>query len=155
MVLAAGAAAPDFALSDQYGSETVLSDLLRDGPVALAFVPFAFSRICTSEFAELSAHLDLFAGRSVQLVGITVDSVWTLRAWAEQEGFSFPILSDFWPHGEVARAYGALVERTGAAARATVVVGRDGRVAASFSSDAVEARPLAAYRKAVSALPLA
>ncbi|MEV8339251.1 redoxin domain-containing protein [Leucobacter sp. NPDC077196] len=153
MVLAKGAPAPDFTLSDQFGAEVALSELLLDGPVALVFVPFAFSRICTSEFAELSASLGLFAEHSVRLIGVTVDSVWTLRAWAEQEGFEFPILSDFWPHGDVSRAYDAFVERTGAAARATVVVGRDGRVAASFQSAAGEARSLAAYHDALLALP--
>lgn len=152
MVLAAGHAAPDFTLSDQYGAEIVLSELLQDGPVVLVFVPFAFSRICTMEFGELSGHLSLFEECSVRLLGVTVDSEWTLRAWSDQDRFDFPILSDFWPHGEVARAYDAFIERTGAAARATVVIAQDGRIAASFVSDPGEARSLEAYREALSAL---
>ncbi len=152
MVLAAGALAPDFTLSDQFGAEVALSELLLDGPVALVFVPFAFSRICTAEFAELSASQGLFAEHSVRLIGVTVDSVWTLRAWAEHERFEFPILSDFWPHGAVSRAYGAFVERTGAASRASVLIGRDGLVAASFESPVGEARPLADYGDALRVL---
>lgn len=152
MVLAPGAPAPDFTLSDQYGAEVSLSELLQAGPVALVFVPFAFSRICTAEFAELSASQNLFAEHAVQLIGITVDSVWTLRAWAEQEGFDFPILSDFWPHGDVSRACGAFVDRTGAASRSSIVIGRDGVVAASFESPGGEARSLADYRAALQAL---
>ena len=153
MVLAVGTAAPDFTLSDQFGAEVELSELLREGSVALVFVPFAFSRICTTEFGELSAHRRLFEERGVRLLGVTVDSVWTLRAWADQENFGFPILSDFWPHGDVARAYDAFVERTGAAARATFVIAQDGRIAASFASNPGEARALDAYREAIDAVP--
>ena len=152
LVLAVGEVAPEFTLSDQHGEELVLTEMLVDGPVALVFVPFAFSRICTGEFAELGDELAKFESHGVRLLGVSVDSVWTLRAWADQEGFDFSILSDFWPHGETARAYGAFVERTGAAARATVIIDQDRRVAASFETPVGEPRALSAYREALAEL---
>ena len=152
MVLPVGATAPDFLLSDQHGEELSLHELLEAGPVCLVFVPFAFSRICTGEFAELSTHEERFATRGVRLIGVSVDSVWALRAWADDEGFSFSILSDFWPHGSVARAYDAFVDETGAAARASLLIGVDRRVAWTAETPRGEGRPLAGYLAALDGL---
>ena len=152
MVLEIGAEAPEFTLSDQHGEELTLSELVAEGPVALVFFPLAFSGICTGELCELRDNLAAFEDASVRLLGISVDSVHALRAWAEQEGYTFSILSDFWPHGGVAREYGAFVEEAGIATRATFVIGPDRRVLASFETAPGEARDFGAYREALSAL---
>lgn len=149
MVLEVGAQAPDFTLSDQHGEELTLSELVAEGPVALVFFPLAFSGICTGELCELRDNLAIFADSKVRLLGISVDSVWALKAWADQEGYEFSILSDFWPHGQVAKEYGVFVEEAGIATRATLVVGEDRRVLASFETAPGEARDFASYRTAL------
>lgn len=152
MILPSGAQAPDFTLPDQHGAPTSLAALTAPSPVALVFFPLAFSGICHGELCELRDHLPLFQDAAVQLVGVSVDSKFALRAWGEQEGFGFPLLADFWPHGEVARAFGAFREDAGTASRATFVIDRERRVRASFASAPGEPRPLAAYREAIAAL---
>lgn len=86
MVLAVGVEAPDFTLSDQHGEELTLSELVEEGPVALVFFPHAFTGICTGELCELRDNLALFDDGEVRLLGVSVDPVPALRAWAEQEG---------------------------------------------------------------------
>lgn len=152
MVIAPGTQAPDFTLSDQNGTELTLSELVADAPVALVFFPFAFSGICQGELCELRDNIAIFDDAKVRLVGISIDSVFTLKAWADQEGFEFSILSDFWPHGAVAQEYGVFIEEAGIATRATVLIGRDGVVAASFATAPGEARDLGAYREALQQL---
>ncbi|PRI12181.1 peroxiredoxin [Leucobacter massiliensis] len=152
MVLEVGAQAPDFTLSDQHGEELTLSELVAEGPVALVFFPLAFSGICTGELCELRDNLSVFSDSKVRLLGISVDSVPALQAWAQQEGYEFSILSDFWPHGAVAQAYGAFVEERGIATRATLVIGEDRRVLASFETEPGQARDFGAYREALAAI---
>ncbi len=152
MVLQAGAVAPDFTLSDQNGEELTLSELVSESPVALVFFPLAFSGLCTGELCELRDNLAIFDDAKVRLVGVSVDSVFALKAWASQEGYEFSILSDFWPHGAVAREYGAFVEERGIATRATVIVGEGLKVLASFETSPGEPRDFAAYREVVAAL---
>ena len=152
MVLEVGAVAPDFTLSDQHGEELTLSELVAEGPVALVFFPLAFSGICTGELCELRDNLQIFADSKVRLVGISVDSVWALKAWSEAEGYEFSILSDFWPHGGVAKDYGVFIEERGIATRATLVIGEDRKVLASFETAPGEARDFAAYREAIAAI---
>ena len=152
MVIHVGQIAPDFTLSDQHGQEVTLSELVAEKPVALVFFPLAFSGICTGELCELRDNLAVFEDANVRLLGISVDSVHALRVWAEQEGYEFSILSDFWPHGAVAKQYGAFVEERGIATRATVIIGEDRRVLAAFETSPGEARDFSAYREAVAAL---
>ena len=152
MVLQVGAIAPDFTLSDQYGEELTLSELVTEGPVALVFFPLAFSGKCTGELCELRDNIALFADSKVRLLGVSVDSVHALRAWATQEDYEFSILSDFWPHGEVARNFDAFVEARGIATRATVIVGAGRQVLASFETSPGEARDFALYQQAIAEL---
>ena len=123
--------------------------------VALVFFPLAFSRTCAGELRELQNNAALFADAGVAVHGVSVDSKHTLRAWADAEGWAIPLLSDFWPHGEVARSYGAFRPDTGVASRTTVLLCDDGIVRSVFSSPPTEPRPLAAYREALAALRLA
>ncbi len=152
MVIQAGEIAPDFTLSDQNGEELTLSELVAERPVALVFFPLAFSGRCTGELCELRDNISTFSDARVRLLGISVDSVHSLRAWATQEDYEFSILSDFWPHGGVAREYGAFVEELGFATRATVLIGEGRKVLASFETSPGESRDFAAYRDALSAV---
>ncbi|PII81576.1 peroxiredoxin [Leucobacter sp. OLJS4] len=152
MVLEVGAIAPDFTLSDQHGEELNLTELVAEGPVALVFFPLAFSGICTGELCALRDNLSIFDDSRVRLVGISVDSVYALKAWAEQEKYEFSILSDFWPHGAVAQQFGAFVEEAGIATRATIVIGEGRKVLASFETSPGEARDFGAYREAIEGL---
>ena len=151
-MLQVGAEAPDFTLSDQHGEELTLSELVAEGPVALVFFPLAFSGICTGELCELRDNLAVFNDSKVRLVGISVDSVFTLQAWAKSEGYEFSLLSDFWPHGAVAKDYGVFVEDGGIATRATLIIGSDRKVLASFETEPGQARDFGAYREALEAI---
>lgn len=152
MVLAAGTIAPDFRLTSALGEEVSLSESLQRGPVALVFFPLAFSGICQGELCELRDNIAMFEQSGVQLMGISVDSKFALRAWGDEQGYSFPLLSDFWPHGAVAQSYDAWVPERGIANRATVLIGTDGIIQASFVTEPGQPRPLEAYREAVAAL---
>lgn len=152
MVLEVGAIAPDFTLSDQHGEELTLSELVAEGPVALVFFPLAFSGICTGELCELRDNLQVFDDSKVRLVGVSVDSVFALKAWAQAEGYEFSILSDFWPHGAVSKEYGVFIEERGIATRATLVIGEGRTVLASFETAPGEARDFGAYREAIAAI---
>ena len=147
----AGAGVPDFCLPNQFG-EDVRLDGLRGAGVVLVFFPFAFSQVCRSELAELQAERALFDDAGVRLLAISCDSKYTLRAWAEQEGFGFDLLSDFWPHGEAARAFGAFDARRGLAERASFVIDGGGTLRTCIRSGPGEARPLEQYRTALEEL---
>jgi mycoredoxin-dependent peroxiredoxin len=152
MSLQIGAPAPDFALRDQHGRTVRLTDFAGAQHVALVFYPFAFSGICTGELCELRDNIDVFVEKDVQLVGVSCDPVHAQRAWAEAEKYEFPLLSDFWPHGDVAKAYGVFNETTGFAIRGTFLVDTAGLLRWSIVNGPGEARPLSAYREAVAAL---
>lgn len=147
-----GEIAPDFTLSDQHGEELTLSELVTVSPVALVFYPLAFSGVCHGELCELRDNIAMFDDAKVRLLAVSVDSVYALRAWAEQEGYSFSLLSDFWPHGHVSKQYGAFIEERGIAARATILIGADRKVIASFETAPGQARDLSAYREALASL---
>ncbi len=102
-VPAVGEAAPDFELLNQFGEPVRLSDL-RGRNVVLVFFPFAFSGICTGELCEIRDNLALFEDADAVVLGISVDSKFAQRAYAEKEGYAFDLLADFWPHGAVAEA---------------------------------------------------
>jgi len=144
--------APDFELPNQFGQHIRLSDFRGRKPVALIFFPLAFSSTCTSELCELRDNHALFADGGVELIGISVDSKATLRAYAEHEGYEFTLLADFWPHGAVAKEYGVFLEAKGFANRASFLIDTAGIIRASFVTAPGEARSLEAYRTALDAL---
>ena len=151
-MLAIGAQAPGFVLPDQHGRARRLSDLKGSGGAVVVFLPLAFSRTCTAELGELRDNAEVFAAAGLQVVGVTVDSKHVLRAWAEELAVGFPLLSDFWPHGAVTRAFEAFREDVGYPARATYILDADGMVRSAFTSPPGEARPIAAYQEALAAL---
>ncbi|KRC51032.1 peroxiredoxin [Leifsonia sp. Root227] len=146
--------APDFELVDQYGQTVRLSDFRGTKAVALVFFPLAFSGTCTGELCALRDNLNLFKDHAVELIGISVDSKYTLRAWAEQEGYDFTLLADFWPHGEISKEYGVFLQEKGFANRATFVIDESGIIRASFITAPGEARSIEAYKAALELLPL-
>ena len=151
MTIAIGDTAPDFELRDQNGTAVRLSEH-RGKPVLVMFVPFAFTGICTGEVCEMrDASADLTAD-GVTVLGITCDSMFSLKEWAAAQGVTYPMLSDFWPHGEVARAYGVFNEERGCALRATFLVDADGVVRWSVVNQLGDARSVADYRAALASL---
>ena len=151
MTLRPGDPAPDFTLQDTHGTPVHLADL-RGEPVLLVFYPFAFSGICTGELCELRDNIEDFEAAGVRLLAISTDPVFALKAWQQAEGFGFDLLSDFWPHGEVARAYGVLDEENGHALRGTFLVDADGVIRWSVVNGRGQRRDLEAYRAALSSL---
>jgi len=149
--LSVGDVAPDFSLPDTHGTPVTLSGL-RGGPVAVVFVPFAFSGTCTGELCDLRDNLEAFQDAGVHLVVVSCDPMFSLRAWAAAEGFAFDLLSDFWPHGEVAKAFGVFDEERGRANRGSFLVDGDGVVRWTVVNPAGQARPIAAYREAIESL---
>jgi mycoredoxin-dependent peroxiredoxin len=147
-----GETAPDFELKDQHGQLVHLSDFKGKQAVVLVFYPFAFSGTCTGELCEIRDNLAVFTDADVQVVGISCDPMHSQRAFAESEGYEFPLLSDFWPHGAVAQAYGVFIDRVGMATRGTFLVDVEGVLRWSVVNGPGEARPLAAYREAIAAL---
>jgi peroxiredoxin len=141
--------APDFELPNQYGERIRLSQFQGKKPVALVFFPLAFSGVCTSELCALEDNISLFKDANVELIGISVDSKATLRAWAEKEGYDFTLVADFWPHGDVAKDYGVFLEEKGFANRATFLIDQNRIIRASFITAPGEARSIAAYRAAL------
>jgi peroxiredoxin len=144
--------APDFELVSQHGTPVRLSDFRGTSAVALVFFPLAFSGTCTGELCELRDNLGLFKAQGVELIGVSVDSKHALRVWSEQEGYDFTLLSDFWPHGQIAREYGVFLDDKGFANRATFLIDVDGIIRASFITAPGEARSLDAYRAALGEL---
>lgn len=146
-----GDLAPDLTLPDVHGTPVTLSGL-RGVPVALVFFPFAFSRLCHGELCELRDSIEDFESVGVRLMAVSCDPVFSLRAWGEQEGFGFDLLSDFWPHGAAAQAYGVFDDETGIAVRGSFLIDPDGVVRWSVVNPRGQARDIGAYRAALAAL---
>lgn len=149
---ALGDHAPAFALPDQHGATLQLADAVRERSVLLVFFPFAFSRVCTGELDAIAADLSAYQSPEVQVVGISCDPMFTLRAWSEQQRYAFPLLSDFWPHGAAARAYGVLDTNRGMAGRGTFLVDRAGTIRYTAFGAVGAARDLTGALAAVAAL---
>ena len=152
MALTVGDPAPDFELRDQHGQSVRLSASRGAEAVLVVFYPWAFSGVCGGELRDLQEHRDDVLGDDVALLTISTDPMYALRAFADQEGFTFPMLSDFWPHGAVATAYGVFSEEVGIALRGSFLVDRDGVVRWSVVNGIPDARDLDDYRNAVAAL---
>lgn len=146
-----GDPAPEVLLPDAFGTPVSLVGL-RGTPVALVFFPFAFSALCTGEARELRDNVEDFEAAGVRLLGISCDQRHALRAWAEQEGFGFDLLSDFWPHGSAARSYGVFDDSSGMAVRGSFLIDADGIIRWQVVNAPGHAREIDAYRAALAAL---
>jgi peroxiredoxin len=140
--LALGEPAPDFTLRDQFGQDVTLSSYRGSKAVAIFFFPYAFSGVCTGEMAGIRDRLAEFLTFDTEVLGVSCDPVYSLRAFADQDGLNFPLLSDFWPHGEVARAYDVFDEKKGCARRSSYVVDKGGVLRWSVHNAMPEGRDL-------------
>ncbi|MGA5793141.1 peroxiredoxin [Streptomyces cellulosae] len=152
MTIPVGAQAPDFELKDNHGAPVCLSDFRGRKNVVLLFYPFAFTGVCTGELSEIRDRLEQFSERDAEVLAVSNDSIHTLRVFGEQEDLPFPLLSDFWPHGDVSRAYGVFDEDKGCAVRGTFVIDRQGVVRATVSSAMADARDPGEYLAALDTL---
>ena len=132
-----GSPAPDFTLPDQDGNKVSLSDY-RGRTVVLVFYPADFSRVCTDQLSVYQEVLPQFEEAGARLVGISVDGAFCHKAFREHLNTTIPLLADFHPKGEVAKAYGVWSEEYGVASRSLVMVGPDGVVQWSYSSPPLE-----------------
>ena len=126
MTLTIGQSAPDFELVNQHGEKISLSSFKGNKNVLLMFYPFSFSGNCTGELCAMRDDLSTFQNDDLQVIALSVDSMYVQRVFSEQEGYKFPILSDFWPRGEVAKAYGVFDESVGCALRGSFLIDKEG-----------------------------
>ena len=152
MTLEIGQSAPDFELNDQHGQAVRLSSFAADKAVVLVFYPYAFSRVCTGELSDLRDRLPDFVSDDVQLLALSCDPMFTLRAFGDADDLKFPLLSDFWPHGEVSRAFGVFDEEKGCSTRSTFIVDKDGVLRWSVHNPMGEARDLEEYIRVLQGL---
>ncbi|MFW6775421.1 peroxiredoxin [Nocardioides sp. CPCC 205120] len=146
-----GAQAPDFTLRDQFGQSVTLSSFRDRKAVAVVFIPFAFSGVCTGELGGLQARIADFLTFDTEALVVSCDPVYALRAFADRDGLNLPLLSDFWPHGAVASAYGVLDEARGCPRRSSYVVGPDGVVRWAVHNERSQGRDLDAHLAALRA----
>ena len=142
-----GQTAPDLELRDQHGQMVSLRSFRGSKAVLLVFYPFAFSRVCSGELNEIRDNLADFVSDDVQLLAVSCDPMFSLRAFAEQDDLSFPLLSDFWPHGAVSSAYGVFDEQRGCSARSTFIIDEDGLIRWSVHNALPNARDLAEHSR--------
>jgi len=148
-----GQEAPDFELKDQNNEAVKLSGFRGDKAVALVFYPFTFTGVCEGELCRLRDDISDFEANDVQVLAVSCNTRHSQAVWAEQQGYTFPVLSDFWPHGEVARAYGVFNEALGCANRATFLIDKDGVVVDTFATDSLGTpREAERYAEAVAKL---
>lgn len=147
-----GDPAPDFTLRDQFGQDVSLSAFRGHKAVAILFYPYAFSGVCTGEMAGIRQRLDEFVTFDTEVLAISCDPMFALRAFADADGLNFPLLSDFWPHGAVSRAYDVFDERTGAPRRSSYVVDKDGVLRWAVHNAMPEGRDLDEHLRQLAAL---
>ena len=152
MSISVGQEAPDFELVNQNGEKVKLSSFRGQKSVVVVFFPFAFTGTCTGELCALRDDISLFQNEKVQLLAISCDAMFTQKVFAEKEGYQFPLLSDFWPHGDVAKKYGVFNEDRGLALRGTFIIDKAGIVRWSVVNSPAEARNLADYKTALASL---
>ena len=150
--LEAGDTAPDFELRDQHGTAVTLSRLRGRKHVLLVFFPAAFSSVCSSELCDLRDGWAGLAGLDAELLAVSCDPMFSLRGYSDAEGIDYPLLSDFWPHGAVAQAYGVFDDSFGRARRSSYVVDKAGKVAWMTHNAAPDPRSLRDYEAALKTL---
>lgn len=147
-----GAVAPDFTARSQHGEHVQLSEYRGRRNLVLVFYPYAFSRVCTSELGAIRDRPELFRAASADVLAISCDPMFTLRAYADAERFDFTLLSDFWPHGTIASEYGVFDPDRGCAVRGTFVIDTAGIVRWSVVNPIGKARDLDDYAEALAGL---
>ena len=152
MSVEVGDQAPDFELRDQHGTPVRLSSFRGAKNVVLVFYPLAFSPVCSGELCAFRDDFPEVTRDDVALLTVSVDSTYAHRAWSDAEHFEFELLSDFWPHGEVAKQYGVFDSERGIANRGTFIIDKEGIVRWKVVNPVLQARDLAEYSKELAAL---
>ena len=157
MPIEVGAKAPDFVLKDQNNQEVQLSDFRATGTaggkaVLLVFYPLTFTGVCQGELCEVQENLAQYQTDAAQVLAVSVDSPYAHKVWAQQQGFDFPLLSDFWPHGAVAQEYGVFNDAAGIANRGTFIIDTTGVVRFAEMNQPGDARDQSGWRKALADL---
>jgi peroxiredoxin len=147
-----GSEAPEFVLKDQNNQEVRLSTFRGERSVLLVFYPLAFTGTCQGELCSVRDNLNDFVNDAVQVLTVSVDSSPAHKVWAEREGYEFPLLADFWPHGAVAQAYGVFNAERGFANRGTFIIDKQGVVRFAEMTGPGQPRDQDAWRKALAAL---
>ena len=142
MPLSPGDTAPDFTLPSTVGDKVSLADYRGKKNVLLMFYPLDFSQVCSVENKQCADMLPTEGADDVQVLGVSVDSLWSHKAFAAQNGVSYPLLADFHPRGEVAKKYGVYLEDKGIAARTAFIIGKDGKIREVFANDIPVARDI-------------
>jgi mycoredoxin-dependent peroxiredoxin len=131
-----GTEAPEFDLEVDGAERVRLSDFRGRRNVLLVFHPFAFTPVCEEEALDLQENLHAFEQADTDVVLVSCDTAPARRAWKRQLGLTYTLASDFWPHGEAARAYGVFDERKGAPVRGTFLIDKGGTVVWTLVHDA-------------------
>jgi peroxiredoxin len=148
-----GQPAPDFTLKSTMGDPVTLSSFKGTTPVVLVFYPFTFTGVCEGELCAIRDDYSPFEKSGAQVLAISCDPAPSQKTWADQQGWTFPVLSDFWPHGEVAKSYGAFNDALGCANRVAIVIDRDGTIVDRFDTpDLKTPRTRARYEEAIAKL---
>ena len=150
--LSVGSIAPDFELKDQHGAKVSLSSFKGSKNVVVLFIPFAFTGTCTGELCAIRDDLAAFQNDDVQVLAISCDSPFTQKVFAEKEGYNFPVLADFWPHGATAKAYQIFNEDLGCALRGTFIIDKNGVIRWAVVNGLGDARNNGDYKAAIAAL---
>ena len=144
--------APEFELNDQHGAKVSLSSFKGSKNVVVLFIPFAFTGTCTGELCAIRDDLSAFQNDDVQVLAISCDSQFTQKMFAEKEGYKFPVLADFWPHGAVAKAFQIFNEDRGCAMRGTFIIDKSGVIRWAVVNGLGDARNNGDYKAAIAAL---
>ena len=147
-----GDLAPDFTLIDQDRQPVTLSSFRGLKNVVVVFYPLSFTGTCQAELCTIRDSIADFSGDDVQTLAISVDSSPVHKRWADEQGYTFPLLADFWPHGAVASAYGVFNAEIGLALRGTFIVDKQGVVVYKVLNGIPDARDEDAYRKVLATL---
>lgn len=150
--LPVGAEAPDFTLRDQNNQEVSLSDFRGKKNVLLVFFPMAFTGTCEGELSMVRDRLPDFANERSEFIAVSVGTSPTHKVWSAAQGYLFPILSDFWPHGAVARSFGVFNDDKGYANRGTFVIDKAGVITFAEMMGAGQVRDQSLWEKALAAL---
>jgi mycoredoxin-dependent peroxiredoxin len=140
MAVATGDRAPEFDLEVTRGERVRLSEFAGRSNVLLVFHPFAFTPVCEDEARDLQENLESFRNAGTEIVFVSCDSAPTRQAWKEELGAEYTFASDFWGHGEAAKAYGVFNERNGAPHRGTFLIDKAGTVIWSLVKERDEQR---------------
>jgi mycoredoxin-dependent peroxiredoxin len=152
MAIEVGQEAPDFTLPSAAHGSVTLSSFRGQKNVVLVFYPWAFTSTCTGELCEIRDRIATFDADDVVTLAVSCDARFSLKIFAEQQGYTFPMLSDFWPHGEVSRAYGVFSDQAGAAIRGSFVIDKEGIVRYVVVNGIPDARDADEYEKVLASL---